>query len=471
MRVTEVSSLFGLLVSALILVSYNEDLMLVVYIAFALVCFAQLILFSKIFNNQKVNSLTFFFLFSFWAYSFLGPIEYLLGFPSIMYEYYSFTGEFFIFHLTTIFISMCAIYVAICVFRSRAFASPQQEFEWREWLNEYRNFGLFLVFFGLLNEAINFHHAGGLQALLQGKAVFYREYSRGFTLPSYVFIGIGSFLYLAAGNGRVKSIVVLMVVLWPVFFELLLLGERSALFTVGLPMFLALVLRKSIKFSIFTTIALLCLYLVIAFVYSVRAYVPWIFDSEYGFGAFLTMVNKENFLRSVLPGNAEFGSSPGNMSVYFSDQLPRLYGSSYANLIFRPFPTWFFKETFFPSGKPIGINDVYLEAYFPELKSQGKGTGFSAALEGYWNLGLLGVFIHYFLLMTFFAVIDAYVDRRKKSILSLMLYAGSITWAIKIHRSPMEALITLTIHIVILICPLLLIWSFLCKVRKKTKPV
>ena len=103
-------TIYSLMIIGIGVAAFDFSNLLIVYIFFSVVSLAQIFLFSAKYINNSVNRLTFLFIFSFWAYSFFGPLEYLMGIESIMYEFYNFNSDFLFYHLICVFIGLVSIH-------------------------------------------------------------------------------------------------------------------------------------------------------------------------------------------------------------------------------------------------------------------------------------------------------------------------------------------------------------------------
>lgn len=257
--------------------------------------------------------------------------------------------------------------------------------------------GFFLVTFC---EFINFLRVGGLDILLEGKAVYQAAVDKLiFTIPTQLICQISlaslgvyvTLSHFAKNKISIRAMITCGVISLPYFFLLLFLGRRGPILAYLLIAILAISQFKPIKkLSWKLVIILLITYLSLGMLYGVRNYVNLIFTD---FSQFTEKVfSKRNLMGSLNPGQNEFGCTFGNFNkLYVSDDYDFLYGKSYLQGLFNFVPSYLY-----PGDKPQMITYKFRDDYFAfkaEISSIAS-TAFSSILETYWNFWYFGAIIY-----------------------------------------------------------------------------
>ena len=287
-------------------------------------------------------------------------------------------------------------------------------------------------------ELINFLRVGGIDTLIQGKAIYQAAVDElNLTFPTQLISQVSlaslgvyvSLSYVNKSKISKKLLIICAGFSIPYLLLILFLGRRGVLLAYMVIIMIGLFQHNPLKKLSFKFVTILFIaYLSLASLYAVRSHINLAFTD---FSEFASRVfNKNNIIKSLNPGTNEFGCTFGNFNkLYISDDYEFLYGKSYIQGLTHVVPTYLY-----PGDKPQMITYQLRDKYFSfkaEISSIAS-TAFSSILETYWNFGYFGALIY-----VLYGYIILYMDKilKKKNSFMLLTYMAISPFVYSFHRS------------------------------------
>lgn len=294
-------------------------------------------------------------------------------------------------------------------------------------------------------ELVNFFRVGGVETLFAGKATYQGAISElTGTLPSIEIMLLSTAfmgLSISISLNRPKRLWILYMFFWlissfPLIVNLIILGGRGVLISIIIVFIIGLFYYKpleNIKFK--WIIAVLILYVMMCFLYGIRAQIGYFFQSG-DWGIMTSRISKLDFwVANLNPARNEFGAPFGNFNTYIllSDKNELRFGETYFRGLTIPIPRFIWPD------KPISVTYEFRNKFFPSEARRGAiaGTAYSSILEAYVNFGTLGVFIVYI----FVAIFMGWLEKsrvKNNSLFFSLFYLTLLPSAISFHRSSFE---------------------------------
>ncbi|HGZ6405226.1 TPA: O-antigen polymerase [Vibrio parahaemolyticus] len=199
------------------------------------------------------------------------------------------------------------------------------------------------------------------------KADFDNKFEFLFPILNFAFA-----IYIIRYKPKIKSKIMLFMVLYTLVISLLL-GERNVLLSTLIMLLFYASMMKSISNK-----------KIIAYSLSIFLLIPVLGMFKNVFTTNVQLDDDSSMFISLL--NGEFRSAGYNLNVILNDDSELLYGKTITGDVLRSFvPGFIYKFE----------NAIlwYNKKYHANILSQGRGYGFSLAAEGYVNFGYAGIFI------------------------------------------------------------------------------
>jgi hypothetical protein len=302
---------------------------------------------------------------------------------------------------------------------------------------------LVFSFLALFFELVNFTRAGGIEAVLSGKAAYQSAISElTATLPTQV-VATAAFAFLGLifskrRDGKIWLFICAMV-LFPAISVSIVLGQRGAILTYGMAFFIGVFYERPLsKLRLKLISAALIAYVFMGFIYGLRAS-AWREISN-NFGAGLTLIvekiqSVKFWASSLNPGSNEFGAPFGNFNTYVvsGGKAAVKWGETYLNGLTIIVPRFIWPD------KPISATYEFRDAFFPFEAERGQiaGTAYSSILEAYTNFGSIGVLIVFGIFGLFLITLEK-LKARFQGIVYFTFYVMFVTFSIWSHRSALE---------------------------------
>lgn len=288
-------------------------------------------------------------------------------------------------------------------------------------------------------QLINTFRAGGISALMLGKAYYQaQESALTLTLPAEIvnllaFACISIYLSLKISNKQKINYLLLFItaiIFLPYLLIIVFLGQRGKLLHIIITCFIGIFnfipfKKISVRIIIFAIIA----YLGMGILTATRSITYLLKEDSELFWELAT--DKERYINALNPGRGEFGCAYGNYNFFMlKNNFEYKLGDSYIKGFLMLVPAFAY-----PGVKPTQITYEFRDTYFPSEvnRSSIAGTGFSSILEAYWNFGYIGVFIIYTIYGLILAKLDLKVSNN--SFISLIMYTYMSSFVLEFHRA------------------------------------
>jgi len=273
---------------------------------------------------------------------------------------------------------------------------------------------------------------------ISGKGAYHLQASQIDPLSVGTTLGLLSCAFIAflLGNPlaplsfRRNSLLAWILVISPVLVSSLLIGKRGFIVsTVLCYLILSHVYRKieKIKISLITNLIFLYLFGVLIFI--TRGTIVQIAGGQLSWDT-LTDTVVERTMSFLNPAAIEFGAPFVNFNLFYSmvDKIELRYGETYIRGL-----TSILEYILYGRRSP-SISEEFNIMFFSQDVSRGIGWGFSSLVEAYWNFGIAGTIVVYFLFARALFVLENKVKNSSFSPLHL-IYALLIPVVILFHRS------------------------------------
>jgi len=272
------------------------------------------------------------------------------------------------------------------------------------------------------------------EALILGK--IYVGFVEGYTSPIiahliYTSALLGTLFIIQkqiSTPSRVKFVLLWLLMCSPTIITSLIVGGRGLFiglfFTIFFSNYLIIKFRK-ITVRLLTV--MLAMYLLFVVIYWARGLTGGLVVGATDSKELISTIT-ENI--NLNPASVEFAAPFVNFNIFYAsaETLPLQYGATYIDGILSVIEYLAYGKL-----RP-NTTELFHQIFYPEALDGGYGNGFSSIVEAYWNFGVIGVLVVYFLFGLILSQLEIKVNLKPFSPIHL-LYINLIPAVVIIHRS------------------------------------